>query len=106
MRTKRETSIFFPHHIFRNVGSHFEPDMNSNTKLVAFPPTRQTAIEECPKLVSFDMLGKRLHNSTPVKLGGNTKTNFNWGFALPKTSSNEPSKYPVGLGNQFCKELS
>ena len=43
--------------------------MNANFRLAAPPLTRRTAIGAYPIVASYDMLGKQLHNSNPVKLG-------------------------------------
>ena len=52
--------------------AHFQPVMDANYRLVAPAPTRQTAIGGCPRVTSYDMLGKQLCNFNPVKHGYNT----------------------------------
>ena len=53
------------------MAAHFEPVVDANCRLVAPPPTRGTAIGGYPKVASYDMLGKQLHYSNPVKHGEN-----------------------------------
>ena len=46
---------------------HFEPVMDVIFRQGAPPPTRRTAIDERPQVVSFGMLEEQLHYSKPVK---------------------------------------
>ena len=49
------------------MAAHFEPVVNANCRLVASPPTRRTAIGGYPKVASYDMLGKQLYYSNPLR---------------------------------------
>ena len=43
--------------------------MNTNFRLIAPPPIMRTAIAECSKDASHNMLGEQLHYSSPTKHG-------------------------------------